>query len=166
MKSKRYIVLLLFLGVFLCILGIGLIIPASLSLAKCEKQTGSNHPTIEERSEDRQCAPSDDAIRVQLHGTIERVMNAYFSLYPNKIIWHPTAEGEELKKFRPYNCSPQALKRRTDTARTLYQEVAKLKQSINQTLLKPRELKSLLQLLHYLKTNFGYPYGENYYAGE
>lgn len=167
MRTKRYIAILLSFGLFLSFLGIGLIIAASLSFAKCEKENTSNHSRNRDYASglDIQCTPSAEASRVKLHGTIVEVMDTFYSLYPNQILWHPTGM-EDIKMFRPYNCSPSALKERTDTARELYKKAVELKKSINQTLLKPRELKSLFQLLHYLKTDFGMPYGENYYSGE
>ena len=164
-RPKRYIAFLFFFGLFLCFLGIGLIIAASLSFnAKCEKiNYGENERNY---TFDQLCKPSAEATRVKLHGTIAKVIDTVYSLYPNQIVWHPAVMGEDIKMFRPYNCSPYALKQRTDTARELYKKAVELKKSINQTLLKPRELKSLFQLLHYLKTDFGMPYGENYYSGE
>ena len=162
MRRKRYIASLVFLGLFLCFLGIGLIIAASLSFnAKCE-----NERDYAAGLDIQLCTPSAEATRVKLHGTIAKVMDTFYSLYPNQIIFHPAVMGEDIKMFRPYNCSPYALKERTDTARELYKKAVELKKSINQTLLKPRELKSLFQLLHYLKPDFGKPYGENYYSGE
>jgi hypothetical protein len=170
MKITRYIAVLVSFGVCLCILGIGLIIGGSLSFQKCEKESGKNASTKQDgqsiKTERGRCDQSKEAERVKLNETIENVMDIYYSLYPNEIIWHPHAEGDDLKFFRPYNCSPAALKHRTDTAAQLYNEVQAQRSRINESELKPRELKSLIQLLHFLKTDFGKPYGENYYSGK
>ena len=170
MKVTRYIAVLISFGVCLCILGIGLIIGGSLSFNKCEKESAKNTSTEEggQKTQGGRCDASNEGERVKLNETIEDVMNVYFSLYPNKIIWHTYAEGDDhdLKEFRPYNCSPAALKYRTDKAAQLYEDVKQKRRNINENELKPRELKSLIQLLHFLKSDFGQPYGENYYSGK
>ena len=158
--------LLLSVGVGLCVLGIGLIIGGALSFKKCEKLVKAQETTEHAGETDFRCAPSDEAVRVQLYETLHEVIEAYFRLYPNKIIWHPQAIGDDLKNFRPYNCSPSALKERSDASREISKSVQRLQSSVNKTLLRPRELKALFQLAHFVKTNFGNPYGENYYAGE
>ena len=168
MKITRYIAVLISFGVCLCILGIGLIIGGSLSFKKCEKESGKNASTEDGQSKTQRgrCDQSKEAERVKLNETIENVMHIYYSLYPNEIIWHPYAEDDDLKYFRPYNCSPVALKHRTDTAAQLYEQVREERMKVNESELKPQELKSLIQLLHFLKTDFGKPYGENYYSGD
>ena len=168
MKITRYIAVLISFGVCLCILGIGLIVGGSLSFKKCEKESGKN-PSTEDgqsKSQRERCDQSKEAERVKLNETIENVMHIYYSLYPNEIIWHPYAEDDDLKYFRPYNCSPAALKHRTDAAAQLYEQVREERMKINESELKSQELKSLIQLLHFLKTDFGKPYGENYYSGK
>ena len=168
MKASHYIVGLVAFGVCLCVLGIALIIAGSLSFKSCEKESAKNSSKDgqdgEETKSDR-CEPSAEAVRVELYEHFEDIMHEYYAEYPNRIIWHAYAEGDDLKYFRPYNCSPAALKHRTDLATELYDSTKQLRGQINETELKPRELKALIQILHFLKTDFGHPYGENYYSG-
>ena len=168
MKRNRYVVVLIFFGVCLSILGIALIIAGSLSFKTCEnkssKNTSKGHDNAGETINER-CNSSYEADRLQLYETLDYVMHVYYLLYPNKIIWHPYSSGDHLKQFRPYNCSPAALKYRTDTVAQLYEHIKDLRNHINDSELKPRELKSLIQLLHFVKSDFGKPYGENYYTG-
>ena len=169
MKTSRYIVGLIAFGVCLCALGLALIIAGSLSFKSCDKESdGEKSSTAsggEHEEETDRCGPSDEATRVELYEHMEDIMNNYYAEYPNRIIWHFHAEGDDLKNFRPYNCSPEALKQRTDLATELYDTTKKLRAQINESQLKPRELKALIQMLHFLKTDFGHPYGENYYSG-
>lgn len=162
-SRTRYIAALVSLGVCLCILGIGLIIGGSLSFKKCEKESAKNQE--QQTLGNGRCDLSHEAVRVDLEEEIWHVMNVVYSLYPNKIIWHAHAQGDDLKHFRPYNCSPAALKERTNLAAQLYGDAKELRTRINESELKPRELKALIQLLHFLKSDFGQPYGENYYSG-
>lgn len=166
MKANRYIVGLIAFGVCLCALGIALIIAGSLSFKSCENESAKNSSGQDggDTKSDR-CEPSAEALRVGLYDHIEDIMHDYYTEYPNKIIWHAYAQGDDLKLFRPYNCSPAALKHRTDLAAELYDNTKQLRNHINETGLKPRELKALIQILHFLKTDFGFPYGENYYSG-
>ena len=175
MKSTRYIAIFISFGVCLCILGTGLIIAGAISFKKCGKdsmENGHGRTTTDPATEGPQIIHSDrcdaslESVRVGLYETIERVMDEYYNLYPNRVVWHLFAEGDDLKAFRPYNCSPAALKHRTDRANELYNDVLKLRNKTNEANLKPRELKALIQLLHFLKSGFGQPYGENYYAGK
>ena len=163
-SRTRYIAALISLGVCLCILGIGLIIGGSLSFKKCEKESAKNQEQ-QTRHGNGRCDLSHEAVRVDLEEEIWHVMDVVYSLYPNKIIWHAHAQGDDLKHFRPYNCSPAALKERTNLAAQLYGDAKELRTRINESELKPRELKALIQLLHFLKSDFGQPYGENYYSG-
>ncbi|XP_028411285.1 uncharacterized protein LOC114533864 [Dendronephthya gigantea] len=179
MKSTRYIAIFISFGVCLCILGTGLIIAGAISFKKCENDDVENGRTTTEprtdpategpqipQSQSGRCDASIESLRIDLYETLEYVMDEYYSLYPNRVIWHMLAEGDDLKAFRPYNCSPAALKYRTDRSKELYNDVLKLRNETKEANLKPRELKSLIQLLHFLKSGFGQPYGENYYAGD
>lgn len=112
------------------------------------------------------CDSSVEAERVDLYERIETVMDDYYALYPNNIYWHLYAGGDDLKQFRPYNASPSAIKYRSDEAARLYEEIAALRSTIDTEKLMPRELKSLIQLLHFLRSNFGQPFGDNYYNGK
>lgn len=89
----------------------------------------------------------------------------YFDLHPDELIYKPEeVELQQLKeKFKPYNPHPKNLKRVSDTARVLLNELLSLK--INPKRLKAREKKVLAQAKHYLEHNFGSPYDKNYYSG-
>lgn len=167
-KASRYLGVLVPFGAFLCVLGIGLIIGGSLSFKNCKGESEKNGSKKHDDDHTRigRCESSQEAARLKLNETIAHVMNVYYTLFPNKIIWHAYAHGDDLKLFRPYNCSPAALKYRTGIAAELYENAKELRSNVNESELKPRELKSLIQVLHFLKSNFGQPYGENYYAGK
>ena len=73
-------------------------------------------------------------------------------------------ELQQLKeKFKPYNPHPKNLKRVSDTARALLNELLSLK--INPKRLRAREKKVLAHAKRYLEHNFGSPYDKNYYSG-
>ncbi|KAJ7385382.1 hypothetical protein OS493_016463 [Desmophyllum pertusum] len=69
-----------------------------------------------------------------------------------------------MTKFKPYDPEPNTLKKITDTARRLLDELQGL--GVNTRLLKPREKKAIAQLMHYHQNNFGKPYDADYYTGD
>ena len=100
-----------------------------------------------------------------LNEFLMKIKVKYFDLHPDELIYKP--EGVELQqlkeKFKPYNPHPKNLKRVSETARVLLNELLSLK--INPKRLKAREKKVLAQAKHYLEHNFGSPYDKNYYSG-
>ena len=103
--------------------------------------------------------------QVQLENILNRIKSDYFKLYPNEVYANPEVGIDEIvDNFVPYDPSWQALKTRTDHARKLRQELSEM--NIQASNLRPREKKALAQAEHYLESNFGNPYDENYYAGD
>jgi hypothetical protein len=66
--------------------------------------------------------------------------------------------------YTAYNPTPTAIKRRTDIAWGLLEEINKIK--IDTEKLKARERKAVIQVKLYLKQVFGSPYEVNYYTGD
>lgn len=109
------------------------------------------------------CGQNIDQERLVNH--LQRVKNTYYDLYRSKMIYNPSHRTEDIiNQYMPYDPSPASLKSRTDAARQLRLELDDL--NINTTRLLPREKKALAQLKHYTDFTFGYPHGENYYAGD
>ncbi len=96
---------------------------------------------------------------------IKKVQKTYYKMNPNKIIYMPDVTLANIQQeFSAYDARPEAIKKRTDAARTLYSEVTAMK--FDEKRMLPRERKALAQVKHYLQSNFGSPYDENYYAGD
>ncbi|XP_048583991.1 uncharacterized protein LOC5513994 [Nematostella vectensis] len=158
-KRKLYIILSVCCVVIL--VGLALVIVGGVRLNKTctkasvgERQSGS-------------CGYSTQAARAGLDKLLDEVKSTYYKMNPNNIAYDPDVSSEDFKSiFSPYNCHPDAIKRRTDTARMLYDKAIRLEGEVKQEELQPREVKALSQLKHFLQSNFGAPYDENYYAGD
>lgn len=112
------------------------------------------------------CSFSREARRIGLEKYLQKVLNTYYELHPQDLVYRPGGvTTEELKaKFRPYDPDPKHLKRISDVARELLKQLNALR--VNKGLLKLREKKALAQVKHYLVNNFGTPYNGDYYAGD
>ena len=114
------------------------------------------------------CSASSASQRVSSPHLIEfikKVQKAYYKMNPNKIIFMPDATiANTRQEFSAYDAMPSAIKRRTDMAKQLYAEISNMK--LNEKTMLLRERKALAQVKHYLQSNFGAPYDENYYAGD
>eukprot|EP00794_Sanderia_malayensis_P009552 gene9552-10539_t len=96
---------------------------------------------------------------------VAKVQKTYYKINPNKIIYMPDVTDATVRQeFSAYDARPIAIKRRTDTARALYNEITGMK--LNEQNMIMRERKALAQVKHYLQNNFDSPYDENYYAGD
>ena len=116
------------------------------------------------RSKEDWCQYSKEAHQRGLNEFLMKIKVKYFELHPEELIFKP--EGVELQqlkeRFKPYNPHPKNLKRVSDTARVLLNELLSLK--INIKRLKAREKKVLAQAKHFLEHSFGSPYDKNYYS--
>ena len=100
-----------------------------------------------------------------LKSFIKKVQKAYYAMNPNKIVYMPDVTVAHIRQeFSAYDARPSAIKKRTDKARSLYAEVKAMQ--FNKKTMAHRERKALAQVKHYLQSNFGSPYDENYYAGD
>ncbi|KXJ22656.1 uncharacterized protein LOC110252020 [Exaiptasia diaphana] len=169
-KGKKIVYAVLAVGAVLAIVGVALIIVGVVRKGEpCEenatvKPTTNVPPTT---SSGGISAYSAEAQRVGLGPFLENVKSTYYKMNPNLIVRNPDATPSTIRQeFSPYNCHPSALKKRTDAAKSLYNKGAKMLKDVNRAKLAPRELKALMQAQHFLQSNFGAPYDENYYAGD
>ncbi|KAL9953420.1 hypothetical protein ACROYT_G040839 [Oculina patagonica] len=112
------------------------------------------------------CSYSEEAKRAGVDEFLQKVQDTYYDLHPEDLIFKPGGIGRSvlMEKFKPYNPEPDNLKRITDSARRLLDELQEL--GVNTRRLKPREKKAIAQVKHYLQNNFGKPYDAYYYAGD
>lgn len=153
-------VLLVVVGIA-CIIS-GIVLLHKKSVASCQKnlyreETSSLPPVT--------CNYSKEALRVGLPEFLQKVQDTYYDLHPEKIYLKPKVTTKEIwEKFQGYDPSPAKLKLITDKSFELLEEIKAKKIMKHQ--LKPRERKSLSQVMHYLQHVFGTPYSGNYYTGD
>ncbi|XP_065060075.1 uncharacterized protein LOC135687446 isoform X2 [Rhopilema esculentum] len=123
---------------------------------------------IIKQNHENNCLPTENSQRSsspQLMAFIKKVQKTYYELYPNKIVYMPKTTVADIRTFfTAYDPSPRAIKMRTDIARKLYEEIDHIKFDLRSIPL--REGRALAKVKHYLQSNFGTPYDENYYAGD
>ncbi|KAL9985240.1 hypothetical protein ACROYT_G007617 [Oculina patagonica] len=113
------------------------------------------------------CSYSSEAKRVELEEFLRKVKDTYYKMNPNNVVYDPDSTPASIRRdFRPYNAHPNAIRERTNVARSLYREINKLDKNADGNNLTPRENKAIAQVKHFLQSNFGAPYDENYYAGD
>ena len=96
---------------------------------------------------------------------MKKVQKSYYRLNANNYVYMPDVDKTRIKEeFRPYDPSPMAIKRQTDTALALLAEINGM--NLNMKKLRPRERKAVAQVKHFLQSIFGQPYEANYYAGD
>ncbi|KAL9980551.1 hypothetical protein ACROYT_G009153 [Oculina patagonica] len=113
------------------------------------------------------CDYSAEANRVELPNILKKVQSDYYVLNRHEVAWQPDVERMDdhvRESYLPYDPDPEQLKRKTDSARRLLQEINSIK--VDENKMKPREVKALAQVKHFLQHTFGVPYAENYYAGD
>ena len=122
---------------------------------------------VKQRNSDEKCSGSV-AKRVsnpQVISFIKKVQKTYYRMNPNKIVYMPDVTISNIRQeFSAYDAKPSSIKKRTDAARTLLAEINNMK--LDEMNMLPRERKAVAQVKHYLQSNFGSPYDENYYAGD
>ncbi|XP_031560462.1 uncharacterized protein LOC116296565 [Actinia tenebrosa] len=169
--TKVVLYVLFGIGIILIIVGLALIIVGAVKKSKeCDSSnlpSTSVPPTTPAPTPVSQANFSSEALRVGFHKFLEEVKTTYYKSNPNSIVYNPDATPVLIKEvFSPYKCHPKDIKNRTDTARELYGRTIKISQMVDPAKLFPREAKALEQLKHFLQSNFGAPYDENYYAGD
>lgn len=166
--SKIPLYVALSVAVILCILGIVLVAIGGAKLSdgkSCIVSDDGSKSAI--TSEAKLCDYSDEAKRVRLDEFLTKVKSTYYKMNPNNAVHDPDATPATIREdFSPYNAHPAAIRRRTDAALRLLKEALEIDQLVNSDLLKPREIKAISQVKHFLQSNFGAPYDENYYAGD
>lgn len=113
------------------------------------------------------CKFSAEADRVNLPDFLKRVHEEHYTQNKHYVIWRSDVvdmQEHAKRRFAPYNPDPKYLKQKADKAKELLQEINSIK--IDENKMKPREVKALSQVKHFLQHTFGAPYSENYYAGD
>ena len=88
----------------------------------------------------------------------------YYKLHPHKYLELKITPEFYLKNYKPYDPSPENIKRVTDEGLALVAELDKL--PLNLDKLNGREQKAYAQVRHFCENNFGQPYDVNYYVGD
>ncbi|KAK3737262.1 hypothetical protein QZH41_019871 [Actinostola sp. cb2023] len=161
---KAAIVALAVIGVVCLIVGIVLI-----AVGATRKQC----PSVQSQTSDSFCGYSDEAKRVGFDQFIDRVKKTYYEVHPFVMYDDPgvrqSSDQEDVVRrvkteYVAYDTTPSVLKKRTDTALKMLDELNGL--DFAEEKLKPRERKAVLQLKHFLQQIFGQPYESNYYTGD
>lgn len=151
-------------AVVLCLLGLILVITGGALLSKARDCTAGSTAPLKNSAP---CNYSDEAQRVELDKFLRKVKTTYYKMNPNNVVYDPDSTPDIIRRdFSPYNAHPDAIRARTDAARALYREAQELDQKADSAKMKPREVKAIAQVKHFLQSNFGAPYDENYYAGD
>ena len=167
MLQKRRNVLMLVAGL-IALLGLILLIVGIVQLTKAKnEECGAAVVAGQDGGEksDR-CSYSEEAKRAGVDKFLQKVQDTYYDLHPQDLIYKPGGIERSvlMEKFKPYNPEPNNLKRITDSALRLLDELQGL--GVNTRRLKPREKKAIAQVKHYLENSFGAPYDADYYAGD
>lgn len=151
------------IGLILLIVGIVLIAKAK---EKSSEDCNAGVSGASGGEDANRCSYSEEAKRAGVDKFLQKVQDTYYDLHPQDLIFKPGGVKNEefMTKFKPYNPEPKNLKKITDKARQLLNELDDL--GVNTLRLKPREKKAVAQLKHYLQNNFGKPYDSDYYAGD
>ena len=120
-----------------------------------------------EKGQSTACSYSNEARNVRLKEFLRKVKTVYYKMNPNKVVYDPDSTPASIRQdFKPYNAHPKAIRERTEAAQALYREMNELEKEADSNKMKPRERKTIAQAKHFLQSNFGEPYAENYYAGD
>ena len=165
--QKLIVGLIVFLGIVCLVVGIILLFLAKSKAQECEREVNVTCKYLQNGTASfaKSCSLSEEAQRVGLNEFISKVRTKYYELHPNWAMDDLTASAATIRKrFQAYDPSPLALKRKTDAALELFQEINN--KTIDVAKLKLREKKALSQIKFFLKHTFGKPYDVNYYNGD
>ncbi|XP_068740559.1 uncharacterized protein [Montipora capricornis] len=154
--------------VVFCLVGIILVAVGGTRLSQTKNckvmREGSKDKII---SEAKRCEYSNEAKRVGLDEFLAKVKSTYYEMHPNNAVYDPDSTPASIRQdFSPYNSHPGAIRDRTVAALRLYKRALQIDRSVNSNQLKPHEIKAIAQVKHFLQSNFGTPYDENYFAGD
>lgn len=148
----------------LCLVGLILVITGGALLSKTKDCVSTPEKS---KSKWTPCDYSNEAQRVELDKFLRKVKTTYYKMNPNNVVYDPDSTPANVRQdSSPYNAHPDAIRTRTDSALALYREAQQLEQRSDSAKMKPREVKAIAQVKHFLQSNFGTPYDENYYAGD
>ena len=166
--SKTPLYLAIAAAVVFCLVGIILVGVGGAKMSKAGKICSEQSPKGKmKQSKPQPCEYSDEANRVGLDEFLKKVKSTYYKMNPNNAVYDPDSTPASIRQdFSPYNAYPYAIRERTDVARSLFNEAIHLEKRVDSNKLKPREIKAIAQVKHFLQSNFGAPYDENYYAGD
>lgn len=158
---------ILVISAIIAIIGLILTIIGIIHMSKLAKNEACTSKKSKSVDLKKGCEYSAEAKRVGLNSFLEKVKTTFYKMKPNQVVYAPDSTSEVVRaEFSPYNCHPDFIKKRTDTAIKLYDEAKDILKNSVQEKLKPRESKAFSQVLHFLQSNFGSPYDENFYAGD
>jgi len=164
-RGFKATVALAVIGIICLIVGIVLIAVGATRTEQC--------PSVQSQTSDSFCGYSDEAKRVGFDQFIDRVKKTYYEVHPFVVYDDPgvrqSSDQEDVVRrvkteYVAYDTTPSVLKKRTDTALKMLDELNGL--DFAEEKLKPRERKAVLQLKHFLQQIFGQPYESNYYTGD
>ena len=156
-------------AIVLFLVGLIVVITGGALLSKANDNCSAGSTAALEKSPEKSasCDYSDEAQRVELDKFLRKVKTTYYKMNPNNVVHDPDSTPTIVRQnFSPYNAHPDAIRTRTDAAQELYREAQALDLKADSAQMKPREVKALAQVKHFLQSNFGAPYDENYYAGD
>ena len=165
--SKKALYIAVAVAVVLFLVGLILIVVGGVLTSKSKKEcvTPSEAPMVKPSTST--CKYSAEAKRVGLDEFLLKVKTTYYKMNPNNVVYDPDSTPTTIREdFSPYEAHPEAIRKRTDAAKALYKEAKALDTKADSAKMKPREIKAIAQVKHYLQSNFGAPYDENYYAGD
>lgn len=129
-------------------------------------QTQNRTNATENFDSTNKCRFSPEARRIKLETFFGKVKESYYNLFPQNI-WSKRVSLSELKaRYRPFDARPFAIKKKTDSAKQLLQELESIQKSSNEEALSEREKKGIHEAKHFLQHAFGTPYAGNYYNGD
>lgn len=159
-RTRCLIILFVLLGIACLVfffVGIALIAEAKRSRGDC-KHTAKQGAG---------CEYSEEAKRVGLDDFLQKALDKYYELNPNKIASKPgVTSGEIKKKYRSYDPAPEHIKLITDEAAKIANDIEKMPVDMDKLTL--REKRGVAQLLHWAKHGFPFmlPYAYDYYVGD
>ena len=148
-KSKRILIIIALIALILFIVGVALIgtavnkkCPESTTISTGKSSGGKPPPTkspststsawkpspssspTSSPSKNERCKYSEEAKRVGLDTFLKKVHDTYYKLHPENAVWRPKSTADSIRKeYSAYDPTPQAVKKRTDTAYELLNEI-------------------------------------------
>ena len=121
-RSRLLLILLALVALVFFIVGIALIASA---VKKCQSGT-SGTESSRTSAESESCRYSEEARQVGLDMFLKKVQDSYYTLHPEKIALRPMVTADAIRSgYKAFNCTPRAIKERTDAGYQLLDEVNK-----------------------------------------
>lgn len=156
---------LIIAGSVILIVGLICLFVGAALIAQAKKGEDCKPQTAKQTA--AQCEYSEEAKRVGLDDFLQNAQDKYYELIPNQIATKPGVTPAEIKsKYRSYDPTPKNIKRITDEAAKIVENLENM--PINMDKLTLREKRAVSQLSHWAKHGFPFmvPYLYNYYVGD